>query len=117
MDRMETICIMCPMGCSLTVESDGGNISVKGNTCLRGKVYGENEFTSPKRVVTSLVRLEEGGVVSVKTNGLIPKSMIGDILRTIKDVRVKKPVHIGDIIIKDVLNTGVDVVATSVREQ
>ena len=66
--------------------------------------------------MTSLVRLEDGGVVSVKTNGLIPKSMIGDILRTIKDVRVKKPVHIGDIIIKDVLNTGVDVVATSVRE-
>lgn len=116
MDRMETICIMCPMGCPLTVENNDGKTVVSGNTCLRGKVYGENEFTSPKRVVTSLVRVKEGGVVSVKTNGLIPKSMIGDILRAIKDTTVKMPIHIGDIIIKDVLGTGVDVVATSIRE-
>lgn len=115
MDRMETICIMCPMGCPLTIERKGEEITVTGNTCPRGKVYGTNEFTSPKRIVTSLVKLEGGGVVSVKTNGLIPKKMMGDILREIQKAKSKRPIHIGDIIIKNVLDTGVDIVATSER--
>ena len=115
MDRMDTTCIMCPMGCSLTITKEGDEIKVTGNTCPRGKIYGTNEFTAPKRVVTSLVRLEEGGVVACKTNDLIPKEMMGDILRELKKITMKRPVHIGDVIIENVLDTGVDIVATMER--
>ena len=115
MEKMETTCIMCPMGCSLSIEKVGDEIVVTGNTCPRGKIYGANEFTAPKRVVTTLVRLEGGGVASCKTAGLIPKEMMGDILRELKKVVLKRPVHIGDVVIHDILSTGVDVVATMER--
>ena len=109
---MKTICIMCPMGCPIEVNKIDDKITVAGNTCKRGEVYGIQEFISPKRVVTSLIKAIGGGVVSVKTNQLVDKSKIFDILEELKNIRVKPPVHIGDIIIKNVLNTGADIVAT-----
>ena len=41
---MNTICIMCPMGCSLTIEEIDGQVVVKGNTCKRGEIYGKEEY-------------------------------------------------------------------------
>lgn len=66
----EMICINCPMGCHLTVDdSDKNNIKVTGNTCPRGVTYAINEVTSPKRMVTGSVHVENGTIpmVSVKT--------------------------------------------------
>ena len=51
------------MGCPLEIENNNGQIKVSGNPCKRGEIYGAQEFTAPKRVVTSLVRLSTGGVV------------------------------------------------------
>ena len=36
----ELICISCPMGCHLKVDTD--KLEVAGNTCKRGEVYGIN---------------------------------------------------------------------------
>lgn len=80
---MKTICIMCPMGCPLDINKVGDKIVVTGNTCKRGEIYGTQEFTAPKRVVTSLVRLTSGGVVSVKTDGLVLKTLIPEVLSEI----------------------------------
>ena len=111
----EFICISCPMGCNLSVDDkDKSNIIVIGNTCQRGKIYGINEVTKPKRMVTSSVK-DSGGVdlvVSVKTKEAIDKKLIFDVLNELKDITLKAPVNIGDIVIKNVLNTGVDIIAT-----
>lgn len=106
-------CINCPMGCALTVEVDGDNVTVTGNTCKRGEVYGKQEVTNPKRVVTSLVRIKDGAVVSCKTNQPINKADIFKVLEELRHVEVTLPVRIGDVIIADVLGTGADVVATA----
>jgi CxxC motif-containing protein len=54
-------CIMCPMGCELTVTLDGGKfVSVTGNTCPRGAKYAQDEVTAPKRMLTSTVRIKGG---------------------------------------------------------
>ena len=59
MKAREMICINCPMGCPLTVtQDDDGKITVTGNTCKRGEAYGITEMTAPKRVVTSIVRVD-----------------------------------------------------------
>ena len=47
----EMICIVCPVGCHISVNTE--NYEVKGNACPRGAVYGKEELTAPKRVVTS----------------------------------------------------------------
>ena len=111
----EFICITCPMGCHLKVDdSDKNNIIVTGNTCPRGKLYGINEVTRPKRMVTSSVMVIGGEdlVVSVKTKEAIDKALIFDVLKELKNVKVKAPVKIGDVIISNVLNTGIDIVST-----
>ena len=111
----EFVCICCPMGCHLVVDdSDKNNIIVTGNTCPRGKNYGINEVTAPKRMVTSSIKVNNGkdDVVSVKTKDAIPKELIFDVLNELKGLEVNAPVNIGDVIIKNVLNTGVDIVAS-----
>ena len=107
MEERRLTCIGCPMGCPLVVTMDGGDVvSVTGNTCKRGEIYGRKEVTNPTRIVTSTVR------VSVKTKEDIPKGKIFDCVKALKTVEVAAPVHIGDLIMKDVAGTGVDVVAT-----
>lgn len=110
---MNIVCIMCPMGCMLSVKQKDKKIIVSGNSCKRGIDYGIQEFIAPKRVVTSLVQVEGGGIISVKTNGVIDKADIFNVLEALKEKVVKKPISIGDVVISNVLNSGIDIIATS----
>lgn len=115
MEKRELICIGCPMGCPLVVELEGSDVvSVTGQTCKRGEVYARKEVTNPTRIVTSTVKVEGGKVdmVSVKTRDDIPKGKIFECVKALKDVTVKAPVRIGDVIVANVAGTGVDIVAT-----
>ncbi len=115
MEIRELTCIGCPMGCPLTIELKQGEVvSVTGNTCKRGEAYARKEVTNPTRIVTSSVMVEGGNLaaVSVKTKEDIPKEKIFDCMKALKGVKVQAPVHIGDVIVKNVAGTGVDIVAT-----
>lgn len=115
MEKRNLICIGCPMGCPLVVTMDHGEVvSVEGNTCKRGAVYGKKEVTNPTRIVTSTVRVTGGSisVVSVKTREDIPKEKIFDCIKALQEIEVAAPVNIGDVVLRDVAGTGVDVVAT-----
>lgn len=115
MEKRELTCIGCPLGCALTVEMNGDEIvSVTGNTCKRGDDYARKEVTNPTRIVTSSVKVEGGvlAAVSVKTKEDIPKGKIFDCVTALKDVCVKAPVSIGDVVLANVAGTGVDVIAT-----
>jgi len=115
MERKELICIGCPLGCNLTVEMDGGQVvSVNGNTCKRGDDYARKELTDPRRIVTSTVPVAGGNlpVVSVKTATDIPKNKIRECLLALKGVTLTAPVQIGDVIVENVADTGVNVIAT-----
>ena len=115
MERKELICIGCPLGCNLTVEIKNVQVvSVSGNTCKRGDDYARKELTDPRRIVTSTVPVAGGNlpVVSVKTATDIPKNKIRECLLALKGVTLTAPVQIGDVIVENVADTGVDVVAT-----
>ena len=109
-------CIGCPLGCSISVSlSNNGKVSkITGNTCKKGEEYARKEVTNPSRVVTSIVKINNGDVnmVSVKTAEDIPKGKIFDCMEALKKVTVTAPVQIGEVIIKNVCGTGVDVIAT-----
>ena len=107
----ELTCIVCPRGCRLTIDD---NLNVTGNFCPRGAEYAKNELTNPKRMITSIMRVKnrENCVVSVKTSTAIPKGMIFQVMEEINRVGVDAPTHIGDIAIKNVLDTGADIVIT-----
>ena len=113
--KIELTCIGCPMGCPMTVTMENGAVaSVTGNTCPRGDAYARKEMTNPTRIVTSTVRVAGGrlAMVSVKTASDIPKGKIFDCVKALKDVEVKAPVKIGDVIVENVAGTGVNIIAT-----
>lgn len=115
MENRELICIGCPMGCQLSVKIEGHKVvEVTGNTCKRGEIYGQKECTNPTRIVTSSVYVKNGAidVVSVKTEKDIPKGKIFDCVKALKNVVVEAPVNIGDVIVPDILGTGVNIIAT-----
>jgi len=107
----EFICIACPRGCHLKVDD---NLNVTGNTCIRGAEYGKNEASHPIRIVTSSIRVinREDVVVSIKTVPAIPKEKIFDVMNEINKLNVKAPCRIGDVVLKNILNTGSDIVIT-----
>lgn len=114
-ETRELICIGCPLGCPLTVEMKGTEVvSVTGNTCPNGDRYARKEVTDPRRTVTSTVRVLGGRlpVVSVKTAQDIPKNKIFDCMQELATIRVKAPVQEGDVIVSNIANTGVSVIAT-----
>ncbi len=115
MEIKNLTCINCPVGCSLKVEMDGEDvIRVSGNTCRRGDIYARKEVTNPTRIVTTTVKVSNGisDTVSVKTKEDIPKAKIFACVQALKGIEVQAPVHIGDVILENVAETGVDIVAT-----
>jgi CxxC motif-containing protein len=112
----ELICIGCPMGCQLhvDVDADGRRIhGIQGNVCARGSQYARDEVLQPRRMVTSLIPVAGSRIpLSVRTRTAIPKHLIGDCLRRIRQIRVSLPVQTGDVILADILGTGVDLIAT-----
>lgn len=113
--RSKMVCITCPIGCELEVEVEDGEISVSGNNCKRGEVYAKAEVTSPKRMITSVVNIDGGKYhcASVKTTKPIDKDKIFDVLNIIRGLKIKAPLRIGDVVVKNILESGVDIVATS----
>mgnify|MGYP004686250255 FL=1 len=117
MTKREMVCVSCPMGCAITVELDDNNevISVTGNTCPRGDKYARQECTHPERMLTSTVKVEGGRlpVVPVKSASPIPKEMLFDAMKEVNKVTLKAPVTFGDVAVKDVLGTGIDIIVTN----
>jgi CxxC motif-containing protein len=105
------ICIVCPKGCRLRVDE---KMAVSGNGCDRGAVYAEKEITNPTRVLTSTVCISGAEFVRlpVKTDRDIPKKLIFTAMRLLDGLTVTAPVKAGDIIVRDILNTGANFVAT-----
>lgn len=111
------ICVSCPMGCAITVDlNDNGDIvSVTGNTCKRGDAYARTECTHPVRSLATTVKVSGGvhNVVPCKSLGALPKEKISDCMKAINSVEVKAPVKLGDILVENVCNTGINIVATN----
>ncbi|MBR3231777.1 MAG: DUF1667 domain-containing protein [Lachnospiraceae bacterium] len=118
MKTVNLTCIGCPLGCQLEVMMDAnGDIQlITGNTCPRGEKYARKEVTSPTRIVTSSVRVygSRNGerMVSVKTASDVPKGKIMEVIRDLAGVSVPCPVRIGDVLLRDIAGTGVDMIAT-----
>lgn len=121
MNKVNMICISCPMGCmmSLDVDDEKNIVNIEGNSCPRGLIYAKNEVKHPKRIVTSTIKVNSKITprVSVKTKDAIPKDKIFKVMDEINKKVVKAPINIGDVLIKNVCNTKVDVVATSKVER
>ncbi len=114
MSTVEITCINCPVGCRMTVEHEGENVlSVKGNACKRGETYAKQECVAPLRMVTAVAPVVGRDMpVSVKTRTPIPKAQIAACMQAIMQKPFDAPIESGAVLIANVCNTGVDVIAT-----
>lgn len=112
----EFICIVCPKGCRLSVD-DNGNVT--GNTCIRGEKYGKQEAIDPKRTLTTTVKIKSKLIkrLPVITNNDVPKDKVSEIVRYLDNVEVSAPIKVKDVIVSNVLDLGVDIVATRTIEE
>lgn len=116
MNRTSLTCIECPIGCTIEVETEGGSVlSVRGNTCPRGKVYAESEVVCPRRVLTSTVRAVSGEMIPVKTDKPVKKAEMLDLMKKINAVHPTLPVHIGDILFEHITED-INLIATGNAE-
>ena len=110
------LCIGCPLGCRLELdENESGEIvEIRGSSCRRGDRHAVQEHTDPRRLVTTTVPVAGGRWprLPVRTTEPIPKALVADAVRAIGATRVDAPAGIGDVIVDNVLGTGIDVVAT-----
>ncbi len=112
-------CIMCPMGCEITVTLDNGVVSqVSGNSCPRGEQYARAEVTAPQRMLTSTVRITGGllPLLPVVSAAPLPKEKILECAACLRDVAVEAPVAAGEVIVGNILGLGVDIVASRSME-
>lgn len=113
--KKEMICIICPLGCNLFVNYTLKSIqNVEGNRCKLGLEYAEKEILNPERTLTTTVRVKHGHLplVSVKSEKPLPKERLFEAMNFLAKIEVEAPIRIGDKIISNLFDIGVDVVAT-----
>lgn len=111
----ELTCIVCPIGCHLTVNrTEDGSLEVSGNRCKRGVAYAEEEFRDPRRMVTGTCAVTHGSFfrLPVRSSESVPVDQIPAFLNAMYELRVPAPVSRGDCVAENVADTGIDLVAT-----
>lgn len=111
----DIICTVCPTGCNIHIVGDKDKVtSITGNACKRGYTYAESEFLAPVRTLTSTVKInsQKAILVACRSNKPLPKDMVLDCMKEIHKITVNAPICRGDVIIPNILNTGVDIIAS-----
>lgn len=111
----EMVCIVCPIGCKLTIEMKAeGEISVTGNRCPKGEAYGREEMLAPKRVVTAVVRTDSRAFpyIPVRTDKSLPRELIPELIGNLAQHMVHLPAACGTVLMDNFRGSGVNVVTT-----
>ena len=115
MKEVKMCCTTCPNSCALVVTVDGDKIvKVEGNTCKRGIVFAEKELVAPERMLTSTILVTVDGVeksVPVKSATPMLRDKMMDAMESIRHTHLDHGVKVGDVIIPNVADCGVDIVA------
>lgn len=114
-------CTTCPSECLLTVEvereANGAVVevhSVTGNNCPRGDKFAHQELTCPMRVLTTTVAVSGGdeALLPVRTAEAIPLELHAQALALIRGLIVNAPIRMGDVVLENLLNTNINLIAT-----
>jgi thioredoxin reductase/CxxC motif-containing protein len=111
---IEVTCVVCPNSCRVFVHQEGGELRTSGAECSRGVEYALIEATDPRRIFTSTVKVADGviGVLSVRSTGPIRKGEWERAAAVAGSVEVRAPVTCRQVVVKDFLEQGIDLVAT-----
>ncbi len=108
------LCVVCPLGCKLLVDIEGDSVSVEGNKCSKGVDFAHSEIVESKRNLATSIPIDGQvfSMLSVRLSRVIPLRLFSNVLSEIASLRPETPIHRGQVLIHNVSNTGVDVIAT-----
>jgi len=88
---------------------------IEGHKCEKGHDFAKVEATNPTRTLTTTVRTKFPGVpvISVRTDGEIPKDSLMPAMQALSEVVVSTELGCGDVVLENVAETGVNVIVTS----
>lgn len=117
--KKEFVCIVCPSSCRLTVEDTQGEPVVSGYGCKRGLQHGIQEFTAPRRMLTTTVAIQQGALprLPVVSSAELPKAKLEECLQVLYRLQVQAPVTCGQVVVQNICSTGVDICASRTLEQ
>jgi CxxC motif-containing protein len=114
-EKRHFVCVICPIGCEIDVVHDGSKIiSMEGNKCEKSEEFVSQELIEPMRILTTTVRIQESmwPVIPVRTDKPVPKRLFPRIMRQLRRTKLQAPVNMLDVVVKDVLGTGANIIAT-----
>ena len=120
-ETLQFNCTTCPSECLLTVEvkrEANGHVaevrSVTGNSCPRGDKFAHQELTCPMRVLTTTVAVSGGdeALLPVRTAEAIPLTLHAQTMDLIRDLVVNAPIRMGDVVLENLLNTNINLIAS-----
>lgn len=87
---------------------------VTGNSCPRGDKFAHQELTCPMRVLTTTVAVSGGdeALLPVRTAEAIPLTLHAQAMNLLRGAVVDAPIRMGDIVLPNLLNTGIDLIAS-----
>ena len=114
-EKKRFVCVVCPIGCEIDlVHEDSNIISMEGNKCEKSLEFVTQELIEPMRILTTTVRIQGSRwpVVPVRTDRAVPKRLFPRIMKRLRLVELKAPVNMLDVVVKGILHTGANVIAT-----
>jgi CxxC motif-containing protein len=114
-EKTHFVCVVCPIGCEIDVVHDGSKIiSMEGNKCEKSKEFVSQELIEPMRILTTTVRIEGSRwpVIPVRTDKAVPKRLFPQVMKRLRRMTLRAPVNISDVVVRDILRTGANVIAT-----
>lgn len=115
-DIQKFTCIGCPIGCPLQLTHEGQEIlEVEGHACNRGAKYAKQEFTDPRRSMSTTVAIQGArwSRLPVRVTRQVPKDRVIEAAREIHRLQLTAPVARGQVLIRGLLGEdGCDVIAT-----
>jgi CxxC motif-containing protein len=113
-EKRHFVCVVCPVGCEIDVVHDGSKIiSMEGNKCEKSVEFVSQELVEPMRILTTTVRIEGSRwpVIPVRTDKSVPKRLFPRIMRQLRPIKLHAPVDMLDVIVRDVMRTGANIIA------
>lgn len=113
-EETRIICVACPKGCRLKVNRDGETLVVSEQGCKRGEQYARQEMTDPRRMVATTVQMENSThpLLPVYTAAPFPKAKIRALLNELRRIKLTPPIGMGEVVMKNALDTGIDIIAS-----
>ena len=108
-------CVTCPVGCEIDVElKDSEVVAMEGNKCKKGLEFVSQELEEPMRILTTTIPIKgaKWAMLPVRTDKPIPKRLFFRALEEMANIKLRAPVRMSKVIVRDIAGTDADIVAT-----